>query len=460
VSYRVKLTGIGLTETTVTAYTAQAPVGVLSAGTTYSWTVAAVNTAGDTLSESSPRTFTVRAAPSVPTSVTAAASGTTVTVAWGTPANGGGTPVTGYTVRYRPFGSSVWATLDRAADVRSVAVGGLATSTKYEAQVAAVNGVGTSAWSSLVSATTATTPSAPTGLKLTPGTNQLVASWTKPADGGSAITSYVLRYGPVGGATTELSVTGTSATLSGLSPAQAYTADVAAVNAVGQGPFATSVQATPKAPTTTTPTPTPTTTTKPPAGSTATSLTIAGGRTVVSGAGATLTGKLTTSAGAAVAGRTVTVQSRPVGGSSWSTAATASTTATGAWSSTVKPSVNQEYRATFAASSPYLASTSGTATVLVAPKITRKLSSSTVRLGTKVTFTGSVAPTHKGKTVYLQFLKAGKWVTKKSATTSSTSTYRIALKAGSRTDFAWRVYLPKHADHAAGYSAKVVLTVK
>jgi hypothetical protein len=50
-----------------------------------------------------------------------------------------------------------------------------------------------------------------------------------------------------------------------------------------------------------------------------------------------------------------------------------------------------------------------------------------VKLGAKVTFTGSVAPAHKGTTVYLQFLKAGKWVTKKSATTTSTSTYRISL---------------------------------
>jgi len=155
----------------------------------------------------------------------------------------------------------------------------------------------------------------------------------------------------------------------------------------------------------------------------------------------------------------VTVQSRAVGGSTWSTAATTSTTSTGAWSAVVKPTASREFRATFAASSPYLASTSGTATVLVAPKITRKLSATKVKLGTKVTFTGSVAPAHQGKTVYLQFLKAGKWVTKKSATTSSTSTYRISVKAGSRTDFAWRVYLPKHADHAAGYSAKIVLTV-
>ena len=38
--------------------------------------------------------------------------------------------------------------------------------------------------------------------------------------------------------------------------------------------------------------------------------------------------------------------------------------------------------------------------------------------------------------------------------------YKIVLKTFSKTDFAWRIYLPKHADHAAGYSAKITLTVK
>ena len=459
VSYRVKLTGTGLTETTVTAYTAQAPVGVLTAGTTYSWTVAAVNTAGDTLSESPARTFTVRTVPSVPRTPVAATSGTTLNLSWTAPANDGGSAGTGYRVRYRVFGSSdAWTQLDRPAGTGSVAILGLPTSTKFEAQVAALNAVGQGPWSTLVSATTATTPGTPTGLRVTAGAGSLSVSWAKPSDGGSPITGYLLRYTPSGGSTTTLNPTTTSAVLSGLTPGVGYSVDVAAVNAVGTGSFASAVQGTPT--TGSTPTPTTTTTPKPPAGSTATTLTVAGGRTVVSGAGATLSGKLTTSAGAAVSGRTVTVQSRPVGGSTWATVGTASTASTGAWSSTVKPKVNTEYRATFAASSPYQASTSGTATVLVAPKITRKLSASTVKLGAKVTFTGTVAPAHKAKTVYLQFLKAGKWVTKKSATTSSTSTYRISLKAGSRKDFAWRVYLPKHADHAAGYSAKIVLTVK
>jgi hypothetical protein len=97
---------------------------------------------------------------------------------------------------------------------------------------------------------------------------------------------------------------------------------------------------------------------------------------------------------------------------------------------------------------------------MVAPKITRKLSATKVKLGTKVKFTGSVSPAHKGSKVFLQRLQAGKWVTKKSATTSSTSTYKLVWKTDSKKDYAWRVYLPAHVDHAAGYSRKITLTVK
>ncbi len=329
--------------------------------------------------------------------------------------------------------------------------------------MAARNVIGQGVWSSLVSASTATTPAAPTNLKVVAGQGTLTASWSKPSDGGSPITGYVLHYTPAGGATTTMYPSTTSVTLSGLTPGVAYTLEVAAVNAVGTGSYASAVQGTPTSPVTPapTPTPTPTTTTKPPTSSTATALTIAGGKTVAAGTGATLSGTLKTSAGAAVSSKSVAIQSRPVGGTTWSAAGGATTTSTGGWSLAVKPTANREYRATFAAASPYLASTSGTtSTVLVAPKITRKLSATTVKLGAKVTFSGTVSPAHKGKTVYLQFLKAGKWVNKKSATTTSTSTYKMALKTTSKTDFRWRVYLPKHADHAAGYSGKILLTVK
>jgi hypothetical protein len=441
-----------LFEDVTTVSNTYAPVKAYVGGTTYYWRVQVLNSDNDVVATSATSSFVAQTTPAAP-SATMSADGTTVTVGY-TPNSSGGSAVTGYSVRYRVFGTSTWTVLNRASDTASVAIGGLSTSTKYEAQVAATNAIGTGPWSSLVSATTDTTPSAPTNLKVTAGNGQLTVSWSKPADGGSPITGYIVRWGS--GQTT---VTGTSTTITGLTPGVSYSVDVAAVNVVGTGPYATSVQGTPNSGTTPTPTPTPTTTTKPPA-ATATTVTIAGGKKVVSGTGAALSGVLKTSAGAAVSGKSVTVQSRPVGATSWTTAATVTTTSTGGWSATVKPTENREFRAVFAAATPYTASSSGTTTVLVAPKITRKLSATTVKKGAKVTFTGTVSPAHKGKTVALQRLQSGTWVTKKSATTSTTSTYKLVWKTDSTKDFRWRVYMAKDAQHVAGASPKILLTVK
>ena len=77
--------------------------------------------------------------PSVPRTPVAAASGTTLNLSWTAPANDGGSAGTGYRVRYRVFGSSdAWTQLDRPAGTGSVAILGLPTSTKFEAQVAAL----------------------------------------------------------------------------------------------------------------------------------------------------------------------------------------------------------------------------------------------------------------------------------------------------------------------------------
>jgi hypothetical protein len=455
VSYKVKLTGSNLNETTTTAYTWQAPVGVLTAGPTYSWTVAAVNAAGETLGETAARTFTVRTIPGLATATTANASGTTVTFAWGSPANDGGAAISGYILRYRPSGGA-WTELGRAADVRSVAISALTQSTKYEAQVAAVNQIGQGFWTPLVSATTATTPSAPGSLRVTPGVGSLAISWSRPADGGSPITGYVVRYTPVGGGTTIVNTAALSTTLTRLTPGVAYALEVAAVNDVGAGPFATAVQGTPQSPTTA---PSPTPTTGSPGSAVGTTLSISGGKTVMFGGTAALSGTLKSSSGAAVGSKSVTVQSRPVGSAAWDTVASTTTSSSGGWSVNVKPSANREYRAVFAASAPHQASTSATVKVLVAPQVTIKLSAKKVKLGKKVTFSGAVKPDHKATKVQLQRLQGKKWVTKASVRTTSTSTYRFTWKTDSKTAFYWRVLIPGHGDHAKSYSRARRLTV-
>ncbi|MFI6317488.1 fibronectin type III domain-containing protein [Nonomuraea sp. NPDC050556] len=79
----------------------------------------------------------------------------------------------------------------------------------------------------------ATVPGAPTGVSAAPGDRQATVSWTAPADGGSPITAYAVTTNPAGGT---VAISGTTATVTGLTNGVAYTFTVKASNAVGAGP--------------------------------------------------------------------------------------------------------------------------------------------------------------------------------------------------------------------------------
>jgi YVTN family beta-propeller protein len=89
-----------------------------------------------------------------------------------------------------------------------------------------------------------TAPGAPANVTATAGNGTATVRWTAPPNGGSPITSYVVTASP-GVAT--MTVTTTSATFSGLTNGTTYTFQVAAANAIGSGPAATSNAVTPKA---------------------------------------------------------------------------------------------------------------------------------------------------------------------------------------------------------------------
>ena len=102
---------------------------------------------------------------------------------------------------------------------------------------------GTNYWVDVVFSGTTAAPSAPTGVTATAGDKQATVSWTAPANGGSAITSYTVTpyVGPT--AQTPTVVTGmppdTSTTVTGLTNGTAYTFTVKATNSVGTGPEST-----------------------------------------------------------------------------------------------------------------------------------------------------------------------------------------------------------------------------
>jgi hypothetical protein len=95
----------------------------------------------------------------------------------------------------------------------------------------------------------ATAPSAPTLLRATPGDGGVLVSWAPPTDSGftdvtgvsDGVTSYTVSVVPAtgGSAVATTTVSGTSATISGLTNGSAYTITVRATNPVGAGALAT-----------------------------------------------------------------------------------------------------------------------------------------------------------------------------------------------------------------------------
>jgi hypothetical protein len=195
-------------------------------------------------------------APDAPTSLSGTAGDGQVSLSWTAPSNDGGAAITDYTVQYSTNGGSTWTTFSRAASTATTAtVTGLTNGTVYSFRVAAVNSVGTGAYSSLDPLVAPrTTPDAPTSLAATSGNAQVALSWTAPAsNGGAAITDYAVQFSSNGGSTwstfADGTSTATSATVTGLTNGTVYTFRVAAVNSAGTGSYSTaSVSVTPSAP--------------------------------------------------------------------------------------------------------------------------------------------------------------------------------------------------------------------
>ena len=226
-------------------------------GTTYYYTVSAVNAVGVSTrsneASATPRT-TQPTAPGAPTGLTATAGNASVALTWTAPASNGGSAVTGYAV-YRgstPGGESPTPIATNVTGTSFTDTGEV-NGTPYYYKVAAVNAVGTSPQSNEASATPrATVPSAPGGLVASAGDRTVALSWQMPtSDGGSGITGYNVYRGTAAGAEGSTPIASnvavTSWTDSGVANGTTYFYRVAAVNAVGTSAFSTEASATPRA---------------------------------------------------------------------------------------------------------------------------------------------------------------------------------------------------------------------
>ncbi|HWF52293.1 MAG TPA: DUF4082 domain-containing protein [Solirubrobacteraceae bacterium] len=186
------------------------------------------------------------AAPPGPASNPTATGGTgSATVSWAAPTTGG--PVTGYKITpYIGSTAQTATTFSGSPPATTATVTGLTGGTSYTFTVTALNPNGSAApsgHSNAVVPTSPTAPTAPQGVSASPATSEVLVSWVAPtSNGGSAITGYTVT--PFAGATagTAVQVGGstTSVMVTGLSNGTAYTFQVAATNAIGMSPVATS----------------------------------------------------------------------------------------------------------------------------------------------------------------------------------------------------------------------------
>ena len=168
-------------------------------GTTYYYTVAAVNAAGVSPPSGEAAATPQATAPSAPRSLAAAGDTGRSACPGRRPPPTAGSPVTGYDI-YR--GHQPRRRVQHAVATKvpsSFTDTGLTNGTTYYYTVAAVNAAGVSPQSGEASATPqppVTVPSAPQGLAATGGNGSVSVSWAAPAsNGGSAVTGYDVYRG-------------------------------------------------------------------------------------------------------------------------------------------------------------------------------------------------------------------------------------------------------------------------
>ena len=176
-------------------------------------------------------------------SLSAAAGTGQITLTW-TAADAHGSAIQRY--EYRRSGGS-WATVSGGAAARRQTITGLSNCTAYTFEVRAVNGEGDGPADSASATLSGSTPPRP-GLSASAGDKQVTLTWTAPTvDSCVPIGRYESRRSGGNWATVSGGASARSQTITGLTNGTAYTFEVRAVNAAGDG-SAARISATPVQP--------------------------------------------------------------------------------------------------------------------------------------------------------------------------------------------------------------------
>ena len=206
----------------------------LTGGTSYTATVTATNVANESTSVTS-NPFVALSIASSPQQRAVSASGTDIVLTWTAPASNGGSPITSYSIT-APGSDFAGATV--AGDIRTYTATGLSRGTSYTFQIAAVNGIGSSATGAFPAQVAPDSPDAPAAPTLSLVAGGVRVDWVAPASGGAQIQSYaVALYRGDSIVETASAVDGSLATHSFVtSTTGIYKATVAARNSVDLGP--------------------------------------------------------------------------------------------------------------------------------------------------------------------------------------------------------------------------------
>lgn len=178
------------------------------------------------------------------------------------------------------------------------------------------------------------------------------------------------------------------------------------------------------------------------------------------GGSVTLSGKaVRVDTKAPLGGVPMSLYGRNKNSSSWREITRVTTSATGTYRVTYKPSASTVFAWGYNGSPDLLGSRTGNWTVDVRPTITANLSPTAFKLGGSTTFYGYVRPQHAGHPVYLQRSTGSTWTTITSTKLNSTGNYGFSIKPTARGSYTYRVVFQSDGDHATAVSPAKAFTV-
>jgi subtilisin family serine protease len=227
----------------------------LSGGTSHMFRVTAVNAVGESVASNV--VVATPPAPSVasaPRSMSGFLSGNTAYLSWGSPASNGGSVVTGYVLESSTDAGATWNTAaTTTATYRSATIARLLGGVSYSFRVRAVNAVGSSLPSPVVTLQPKLVgvPNPPSSVRATVSNTTVNVSWSRVSSSYATISDYIVEYSVNSSATWSVwndgVSTATTASLTNMTAGVPVSVRIKAVNSYGTSPASATVTVTPRA---------------------------------------------------------------------------------------------------------------------------------------------------------------------------------------------------------------------